>query len=77
MAIFADILLKAKGGSNKTRIMCGCNLSYKQLELCLKFLMEKNLLIQKVDDNGREEFATTKKGKDFVRKFFVLQSLLQ
>jgi predicted transcriptional regulator len=76
ISIIADILSEAKTASNKTRIMCRCNLNYKQIELYTEMLMEKKLLKRKNDNEGKEKFVTTAKGNSFTKNFQKLQALI-
>ena len=71
--ILANILNETKSGLNKAGILRKCNMNYVQLHLCLNFLLEKQLLEKKTEENGQEKFLTTKKGKIFVKKFLALQ----
>lgn len=76
IAIMAEILAETKTGLKKTRIICKCNLSYKQLELYIKMLLEQKLLARKSDEKGQEKFVTTTKGNNFVKNFQALQALM-
>ena len=76
IAIMVEILTETRTGLKKTRIMCKCNLSYKQLELYNKMLLEKKLLARKTDEKSREKFVTTTKGNNFVKNFQALQALM-
>lgn len=70
--IMAKILIETKTDLNKIRIIYKLNLSYQQLQLYLKFLLQKKLLVRKVDKKGREKFVTTTKGNNFVKNFHLL-----
>ena len=76
ISIIADILTEAKTALNKTRIMCKCNLNYKQIGLYTGMLLEKKLLERKTDDEGREKFVTTAKGNNFTKNFQKLQAIV-
>lgn len=77
LAIMCEILIEARTALIKTRIMYKCNLSYKQLELYIKMLLEKKLLARKTDDTGRKIFVTTMKGNIYINKFQSLQAFMQ
>jgi len=76
IVVITEILTETRTRLTKTRIMCKCNLNYKQLELYIKMLLEKKLLARKTDENGREKFVTTTKGNNFVKTFQNLQALM-
>ena len=67
--IIADILSSANGGVRKTSIMYKCNLSFKQLEAYMGFLLRKDLLRKFTRRESKEShfFETTKQGLDFLR----------
>ena len=71
LEIIADILVKAKHGVRKTRIMYRCNLCHKQVEMYLSFLKEKNLL-----QNSNQTFQTTDKGIQYLVQLRDLKKLL-
>ncbi|UCB61348.1 MAG: hypothetical protein JSW72_04680 [Candidatus Bathyarchaeota archaeon] len=76
--IIADILTSAVGGVRKTSIMYRCNLSFKQLEIYLNFLLSKNLLkafVQR-ESAAKRFFETTKRGMDFLRAYRNLDALM-
>ena len=75
--IMASILDSSVSGSRKTSIMYRCNLSFKQLEVYLRFLLNKGLL--KTFDGVRESaqlFQTTSRGMDFLRAYQNLDALI-
>ena len=76
--IIAHILSAATGGVRKTAIMYKCNLSFKQLEVYLSFLLEKRLLrtFAKRASSTSYFFETTKRGMDFLRAYRSLEVLL-
>jgi len=72
IALMASILAEARTGLIKTWIMYKYSLSYKQLELYIKTLLEQKLLARKSDEKGQEKFVTTTKGNNFVKNFQAL-----
>ena len=78
MDIIAHILKSAVGGVRKTSIMYQCNLSFKQLETYLGFLLTKNLLkaFTRRESAPSKFFETTDRGKDFLRAYQNLNALM-
>jgi predicted transcriptional regulator len=76
--IIANILNSAVGGVRKTSIMYKCNLSFKQLEVYLGFLLTKDLLrmFTKVESEASQFFETTERGMDFLRAYRNLDALM-
>ena len=76
--IIADILASAAGGVRKTSIMYKCNLSFKQLEMYLRFLLKKDLLkmFVKRESATSHFFETTERGADFLRAYRNLDALM-
>lgn len=68
----SEILNIARGGSKKTHIMYRANLSHSQLEKYLGILMDRELL--EIEEGL---FVITDKGKDFIKKFSEIQSILR
>lgn len=61
----------------KTHLMYKANLSYKQLQAYLEFLVDRGLLMR--SENGSENpklFETTAKGRAFLRVYRGLKGLL-
>ena len=73
--IIADILEEAKMGTKKTRIMYSCNLSFRQLEVYLNFLVKKNFLTLSAAERTRI-FKTAKKGLAFLKAYKALQAVI-
>ena len=69
--IAAAILKIAENGSRKTRIMYRCNMSYRQLEVYLKFLTGMGFL-----HNGDDFYSTTQKGIKFVKAYDHMLEIL-
>jgi predicted transcriptional regulator len=76
LGIIAEILEIAKEGTLKTQIMYKANLSYAQLNDYLKFLLKSGLL-QKVVSRGKNVYAVTEKGIDFLQRHSELTELLK
>ena len=76
--IIASILSSSVGGARKTSIMYRCNLSFKQLESYLGFLLSKELLrvFNGVEREASQFFETTSRGLDFVRAYENLDALM-
>ena len=76
LSIIAEILEIAREGTLKTQIMYKANLSFSQLNDYLKFML-KNDLLNKFRVNGKEVYAATEKGLDFLQRHTDLTELLQ
>lgn len=76
--IIAHILSSSVGGVRKTSIMYRCNLSFKQLEVYLGFLLNKGLLkvFNGVESEASQFFETTSRGMDFLRAYRNLDALM-
>jgi len=77
--IIANILKEAIDGAKKTQIMYKCNLSFKQLQIYLNFLIEKNFLKTvrvKGSNSSMEFFEITRKGRDFLKAYNNIKALL-
>jgi len=75
LSIIAEVLEIAKDGALKTQIMYRANLSFAQLNDYVKFML-KTGLINKFHANGKDVYATTDKGIEFVQRHFELTELL-
>jgi predicted transcriptional regulator len=60
----------------KTQIMYKANLSFAQLNDYLKFMLKTSLLT-KFRANGKDVYATTEKGNDFLQRHFELTEMLK
>ncbi|MEM3769746.1 MAG: winged helix-turn-helix domain-containing protein [Candidatus Bathyarchaeia archaeon] len=76
--IIADILEASKGKTKKTYLMYRCNLSFKQMENYLSFLLKRELL-KAIEDNGNNKsfFRITEKGERFLETYKGLQGLME
>ncbi|MCJ7423921.1 hypothetical protein MUP01_06590 [Candidatus Bathyarchaeota archaeon] len=77
--IIADILGASRGGVKKTHLMYHCNLSFIQLKLYSHFLLKQGLLhtIKHENEANEGSVEVTDKGKDFLRAYKSLKSLMQ
>lgn len=76
--IIATILRSAMGGVRKTSIMYRCNLSFKQLEVYLGFLLRRGHLkmFLRSEGNSNRFFETTERGLDFLQAYRNLEELM-
>ena len=70
LEIIAEILQTAKDGAKQTRIMYGCNLSYRQTKKLLSHLLDTRLL------RVGNSYHTTEKGLRFLQTYHTLELLL-
>jgi predicted transcriptional regulator len=73
MEIVAEILVEAKRGVSKTRLVYRTNLNFLVIRKHLDFLLEKDLL-EIVNPN--ELYMTTAKGCQFLEEFEKLKEIL-
>lgn len=73
--IIGCILENAIGHSRKTNLIYKCNLSVGQCNLYLDLLTEAGLL-RKNNPGSRVAFATTEKGKTFLKDYKKLKTIL-
>ena len=74
MEILYEILsMCSDGGTNKTTIMYGSNLSHDQLQRYLSLLSTKNLV--DVDDSGR--FQVTSSGREMLGRLSTVTRMLR
>lgn len=76
----ANVLQAANESAKKTHIMYQCNLSFRQLNAYLEFLIEmgflENLTLKTENKEDFQLFMTTRKGKDFIKAYHNLRALL-
>ena len=76
--IMASILSEARKGARKTRIMYRCNLSHRQLQVYLKFLLGMKLLMSVSEEDSKTNFyQTTTKGRNFLDAYGKLEELMR
>ena len=73
--IMADIVDLCKAGIRKTQIMYKGNLSYEQINRYLYELLEKELIIQNLDE-GVLTYRATEKGRSFLQYYNLMLSTL-
>ena len=73
--IMADIVDLCKAGIRKTHIMYKGNLSYEQINRYLYELLEKELIIQNLDD-GVLTYRATEKGRSFLQYYNLMVGIL-
>jgi predicted transcriptional regulator len=78
--IIANILQAANEGTKKTHVMYRCNLSFRQLNAYLEFLVEMRFLetitMKTENKEDAQLFKTTRKGRDLVEAYHNLKTLL-
>jgi len=77
--IIADILDASMGGVKKTHLMYHCNLSFRQLKTYSYFLLRLGFLQMVIpdEDSNNGSLEVTDKGKEFLRVYRGLKSLMQ
>lgn len=77
--VIADILEASHVRARKTYLMYRCNLSFKQLEHYLDFLLKKKLLRAVVEDGDRNPglFEITDRGREFLKVYKGLKGLMK
>jgi predicted transcriptional regulator len=76
--IIADILDASRGGAKRTYLMNQCNLSFRQLNSYSHFLVDQGFLRVMVRNDGskNQSFEVTEKGREFLRAYGGLISLM-
>jgi predicted transcriptional regulator len=75
LCIIANILEISLKGTLKTQIMYRANLSFKQLNEYLSFLIAKGLIVQIMLD-GKASYQVTNEGMGFLRRYRELTKTL-
>ena len=77
--IIANILGEACKGARKTRIMYRCNLSHRQLQVYLKFLLDMKLLMLISEERKSKTnfYQATTKGRNFLDAYCKLKELMR
>ena len=73
--IIAEILAITKDGSLKTQVMYRANLSFKQLNDYLSFLLKREL-IEVIEKNKKNIYKTTPKGIRYLENYEGILNLL-
>ena len=75
----ANILRLAKNSESKTHIMYGANLSFRQLERYLKFLLDGGFLIVTEERHSKATklFVTTDSGLSFLEAYHRLEEIVK
>lgn len=75
----AAVLRIAKSSKSKTHIMYGANLSYRQLERYLEFLLDRGLLKVSGEKHSkaRHLFVTTDRGLAFLKAYSMLKEIIK
>jgi predicted transcriptional regulator len=75
--ILYDIIAAARASARKTHLMYKSNLSFKQLDMYLKFLVGQSLIEERFDiEDGSKRYYVTTKGLQFLNLFETLQSYM-
>lgn len=75
--ILYDIIAAARASARKTHLMYRSNLSFKQLDIYLKFLLRQSLMEERFDiEDGSKRYYVTSKGLQFLVLFENLQSFM-
>ena len=75
--IIAEILEYSQSESIKANLISSCNLSFKQLENYLDYLIKTQLLCtEKSDKLNFEYYKITNKGKEFLNNYYNLKTLM-
>ena len=75
--IIACILSNAENGSRKTRLIYQCNLSVSQFNKYATSLLDGALLETQVSGNRIVTYYTTLKGKDFLKDYQKIRTVLE
>jgi len=75
----ASVLQVAKSPESKTHIMYGANLSFRQLERYLEFLVDRELLrvLEERRSKVTKLFVTTDSGVSFLETYHKLEEIVR
>jgi predicted transcriptional regulator len=73
--IIAEILVEAKNGVSKTRLVYRTNLNFLVIRKHLDFLLAKGLI--EIVKDPSEHYVTTAKGCQFLEEFAKLKGILE
>ncbi|NIM44350.1 MAG: hypothetical protein GTO54_01750, partial [Nitrososphaeria archaeon] len=74
LEIYMSILEGAQLGLKPTRIAYRANVSYRQFQQSIDFLIEKKLL--RIEGHNEKSYVTTDKGKDLLESWYVVLEIL-
>jgi predicted transcriptional regulator len=75
--ILYDIIAAARASARKTHLMYKSNLSFKQLDMYLRFLIGQQLIEESYDiEDGSKRYYVTSKGLQFLNLFENLQECM-
>jgi predicted transcriptional regulator len=75
--ILYDIIDASRTTAKKTHLMYRSNLSFKQLDMYLHFLLQRELVEERLDvEDASKSYAITPKGMEFLSLFESLQDLM-
>jgi predicted transcriptional regulator len=75
--IFYDIIAATRASAKKTHLMYRSNLSFKQLDLYLNFLLRQKLVEERFDiETASKTYFVTEKGLEFLRLFENLRAFM-
>lgn len=69
LEIMVDMLLSAKDGANKTKIVYDAFLNFRQANGYLDYLMEAELIAKKNTKGNKTIYKTTDKGIEMLERF--------
>ena len=76
LEIISQILGACHGNTKKTHLMYGCNMSFTQLTRYLDLMLDARLLLIE-RYNPHPQFRISDKGKDFLKAYEGLKTLLK
>ena len=74
--VIIDILTEAQNGANKTRIMYHANLNFLRFNYYLSEMLDKGLLEESNNDNGRVVYKATESGKALLETLLKAQQFM-
>ena len=73
VAVLTGILLVARGGATKTEIIGESSLTQSQVEQCLCFLQQSDLL----HEDGKQVFKPTRKGESLIEDYMRIDQAIE
>ena len=77
ISIIACILENSNESSRRKRLASECNLNLSQFNQYKEFLVESGLLEASAREDGIKAFETTEKGKEFLRDYSSIKTILR